>query len=438
MMRSLFAAVSGLRAHQTRMDVIGNNVANVNTPGFKSSRATFQEVFSQTLRGASSPSDISTTERGGMNPMQIGLGVTTGSIDINHNSGNLQPTSRMADVAIEGRGFFVVQDGSTHAYTRVGAFDTDGDGILVDSEGRKVLGWIPNPATGLLPPDKSASALNPIRIAIGSNMTAQATANIYWDKNLDAETALGVVKTVPITIFDSLGVEHTLEIIMDRADDGGAPPAAVANTWDWSVEVDGNPATTLGAGRVVFNPDGTLLEVQQDTDPGLPVVWGAWANPSFTYDLTNGANDLNVALHFDSVTQVAGPSSLDAGMVDGWPTGTLESYTFDSKGIISGFYSNGQTRTLGQIAVANFANPGGLQKSGKSLFVDSNNSGTPDIGEAGMAGRGTVAPSSLEMSNVDLAEEFTQMIITQRGFQANSRIITVSDELLQELVSLKR
>jgi flagellar hook protein FlgE len=433
MMRSLFAAVSGLRAHQTRMDVIGNNVANVNTPGFKSSRATFQEVFSQTLRGASSPSDVSMTERGGMNPMQIGLGVTTGSIDVNHNSGNLQPTSRMADVAIEGKGFFVVQDGSTHAYTRVGAFDTDGDGILVDSEGRKVLGWIPD-ATGTIPADKSATNLDPIRIAIGSNMPAKATANIWWDKNLDAETPLGVDKRVPISIYDSLGVEHTLEIILEKADDGGSPPNPIANTWNWSVEIDGNPATTMGQGRIVFNPDGTLQEVQQfdGTD------WVTWTTPGLTYDLTNGASDLSIALHFNSITQVAGASSLDAGMIDGWPTGTLESYTFDSKGVISGFYSNGQTRTLGQIAVANFANPGGLQKVGKSLFVDSNNSGPPDIGEAGVAGRGTIAPSSLEMSNVDLAEEFTQMIITQRGFQANSRIITVSDELLQELVNLKR
>jgi len=433
MMRSLFAAVSGLRAHQTRMDVIGNNVANVNTPGFKSSRATFQEVFSQTLRGASSPSDISMTERGGMNPMQIGLGVTTGSIDVNHNSGNLQPTARMADVAIEGKGFFVVQDGTTHAFTRVGAFDTDGDGILVDSEGRKVLGWIPD-AAGNLPADKTASSLSPIRIAIGSNMPARATANIWWDKNLDAQTPLGDEKVVPITIYDSLGVKHTLQIILSRADDGAVPPNPIVNTWDWRVEIDGNPATTLGEGRIVFNPDGTLQEVQQFDGTS----WVTWTNPSFTYDLTNGANDLDVTLHFDAVTQVAGPSSLDAGMIDGWPTGTLESYTFDSKGVISGFYSNGQTRMLGQIAVANFANPGGLQKAGKSLFVDTTHAGAPDIGEAGVAGRGTVAPSSLEMSNVDLAEEFTQMIITQRGFQANSRIITVSDELLQELVNLKR
>ena len=171
MMRSLFSAVSGLRTHQTRMDVIGNNVANVNTPGFKSSSVNFQEVFSQTLRGASSPSGTSTTERGGMNPMQVGLGVTVASINTNHNSGNLQPTSRMSDVAIEGKGFFVVQDGQGRAYTCVGAFDTDGDGVLVDAEGRKVLGWGLDPLTGTLPAQRTESGLEAIKIAIGQTWT---------------------------------------------------------------------------------------------------------------------------------------------------------------------------------------------------------------------------------------------------------------------------
>ncbi len=420
MMRSLFSAVSGLRTHQTRMDVIGNNVANVNTPGYKSSRVTFQEVFSQTLRGASSPSDLSMTERGGMNPMQIGLGVTTGSIDTNHTSGNLQPTSRMSDAAIEGKGFFVVQDGTTHAYTRVGAFDTDGDGVLVDSEGRKVLGWLPDAATGNLPADKTAVNLNPIRIAIGSNMAAQATDTIVWQKNLDAGAATGATKSVPVTVYDSQGAPHSITVTFTKA--------AAANTWTWAVtdtEADFVPAIEAGsAANLVFNTDGSFDNT---------------GNPFYDVTATHpGVANMHFTLDMRSITQVAGPSTADTASVNGHPTGTLESYTFDSKGIISGFFSNGQTKILGQIALANFANPGGLGKTGKNLFVESNNSGDADIGEPGTSGRGTVAPSSLEMSNVDLAEEFTQMIITQRGFQANSRIITVSDELLQELVSLKR
>jgi flagellar hook protein FlgE len=402
------------------MDVIGNNVANVNTTGYKSSRVTFQEVFSQTLRGASSPSDLSMTERGGMNPLQVGLGVTTASIDTNHVSGNLQPTSTMSDVAVEGKGFFVVQDGSTRAYTRVGAFATDGAGVLCDAEGRKILGWILDPATGLLPTEKTEALLSPIRIAIGSNMSAQATDTVVWQKNLDAQALAGTPKPVPVTVYDSQGAPHSATLTFTKL--------AAANTWSWAVnttEADLVLATEAGsAPNLVFNLDGSFNNTGNPfyhvtgTHPGV-------ANMHFTFDFT-------------AVTQVAGPSSVDPASVNGHPTGTLESYTFDSKGIISGFYSNGQTKTLGQIAVANFANPGGLQKRGKSLYVQSNNSGDADIGEAGISGRGTIAPCSLEMSNVDLAEEFTQMIITQRGFQANSRIITVSDELLQELVSLKR
>lgn len=416
MMRSLFSAVSGLRTHQTRMDVIGNNVANVNTPGFKSSRVTFQEVFSQTLRGASSPSDIDREARGGVNPMQVGLGVTTASIDTNHSSGNLQPTSRMTDVAIEGSGFFVVQDGSTPAFTRVGAFDTDGDGILVDSEGRKVLGWVADP-TGALPVDKSEDLLTPIRIAIGSNMPAQATTLIKWDKNLDAQAVEGTVKTCPVTVFDSQGATHAVTITFEKT--------ANPNEWTWTAS--GVPGIT-GDGVLTFDTNGALISAT-GTAGATP--------PTFSFTPV-GTATVTVELVFDSVTQVAGPSTVAAPVVNGCSTGTLESFTFDSKGVISGFYSNGQTRVLGQLAIANFANPGGLLKMGKSLYRQSNNSGAPDIGEAGTSGRGTVAPCSLEMSNVDLAEEFTQMIITQRGFQANSRIITVADELLQELVSLKR
>ncbi|HHY44383.1 MAG TPA: flagellar hook protein FlgE [Firmicutes bacterium] len=412
MMRSLFSAVSGLRTHQTRMDVIGNNVANVNTPGFKSSRVTFQEVFSQTLRGAGSPSGTDAGSRGGTNPMQVGLGVTVGSIDINHTSGNLQPTSRMTDVAIEGKGYFVVLESGQRAYTRVGAFGTDGDGVLVDPEGRKVLGWVVDPTTGELPAQRPENLLQPIQIALGSNMGAKATTNVGWYRNLNSEAPVGTTQQVPITVYDSQGGTHTLTIQFEKT---------AANEWSWEV-VSGHPDAVGDGGTITFDTQGRFQSVDTNT-----IAFG----PA-------GVDNITLTLDFSKVTQVAGPSTIDTDVIDGHPTGTLESFTFDSRGIITGFYSNGQTRILGQLAIASFPNPAGLQALGKNLYVESNNSGTADIGEAGTAGRGTIAPSSLEMSNVDLSEEFTQMIITQRGFQANSRIITVSDELLQELVNLKR
>ena len=411
MMRSLFSAVSGLRTHQTRMDVIGNNIANVNTPGYKSSRATFQEVFSQTLQGAGSPSGTSTTERGGTNPMQVGLGVDVASIDTIQTPGNLQPTGRSTDVAIEGNGFFVVLDGETKAYSRVGIFSTDGDGILVDYEGRKVLGWVAD-SSGNLPSDRTGDNLNPLSIQIGSNMPAKATGHVQWIKNLDANSVVGATKQSAVTVYDSLGSTQTILMKYEKTAD---------NEWSWSATYNGNE---IGSGNISFDTDGTV-DSSTNTTFSLDPVGGAAQNQSITMD-------------FSSLTQVAGPTTVESGAVDGWPTGTLESFSFDSSGVISGFYSNGKNLILGQIALASFRNPSGLIKLGNSLFIESNNSGRVEIGPAGTSGRGTVAPAALEMSNVDLAEEFTQMIITQRGFQANSRVITVSDELLQELVNLKR
>jgi len=413
MMRSLFSAVSGLRTHQTRMDVIGNNIANVNTLGYKASRVTFQEVFSQTLRGASSPTGLSLVERGGTNPQQVGLGVAIASIDTVQTPGNLQPTSRLTDVAIEGNGFFVLADGLRRVYTRVGNFSIDGDGVLVDYDGRKVLGWVAD-ASGNLPANRSEQNLSPITIAVGSNMPASATQNVTWAKNLDAEAPVATVLPVAVTIYDSLGATHTITIEFQKTD---------INQWQWQATVVTGGSNLNGSGSLTFGSDGSLQ------NPGLQTV---------TFQPDNGAAPVSIDMDFSAVTQVAGPSTVDAATVDGYPTGTLESFNFDATGTISGFFSNGKNLVLAQIALANFANPAGLTKMGKNLFVESNNSGIPDIGTAGTSGRGGVAPSSLEMSNVDLAEEFTQMIITQRGFQANSRVITVSDELLQELVGLKR
>ncbi|HOV65882.1 MAG TPA: flagellar hook-basal body complex protein, partial [Bacillota bacterium] len=292
-------------------------------------------------------------------------------------------------------------------------FSTDGDGILVDYEGRKVLGWVAD-YSGVLPTDRTGDNLTPLSIQIGSNMPAKATKNLQWIKNLDANSDVGATKQSAVTVYDSLGSTHTILMKFEKTSN--------TNEWSWTATYGNNQ---IGTGVIKFNPDGTLLSPT--------------AGATLTLDPTGGASQGQaITMDFSNLTQVAGPTTVESGAVDGWPTGTLESFSFDSSGVVSGFYSNGKNLVLGQIALANFRNPSGLIKLGNSLFIESNNSGRVEIGPAGTSGRGTVAPAALEMSNVDLAEEFTQMIITQRGFQANSRVITVSDELLQELVNLKR
>jgi flagellar hook protein FlgE len=409
MMRSLFSGVAGLRAHQTRMDVIGNNIANVNTVGFKSSRVTFQEIFSQTLKGAMAPSGTNRNALGGTNPMQIGLGVSTASIDTNHTPGSLQPTSNPTDLAIDGDGFFVVRAGSSYAYTRVGAFDLDGDGVLVNSQGQKVLGWAAD-SNGVLPP-RTEHNLEALRIEVGSRTTAEATDKIAFAKNLNSQDPIGTVKTIPVTVYDSQGSTHAITIEFTKTND---------NQWSWTAS---GTDVDAGGGTLVFDQAGLL-------DPSTSAT-SIELSPS-------GVDPISITVDFASVTQMAGPTDIDASSINGCTAGTLESFTFDASGTITGFYSNGKMRVIGQIALASFTNPRGLQRAGNNLFVETTNSGTFNLGEAGTEGRGTISGSALEMSNVDLAEEFTQMIVTQRGFQANSRVITVSDEMLQELVNMKR
>jgi len=404
MMRSMFMGVSGLRNHQTMMDVIGNNIANVNTIGFKSSRVTFQELFSQTLRGAVSPQD----GKGGINPMQIGSGVTISSIDTNHTQGSPQPTANIYDLAIDGNGFFILGGATPTAYSRAGNFSRDGNGYLTAQNGMYVYGWMAE-ADGTFT-TKDISSLTPLRIPIGQSVNPMATANISFAQNLQDGSA---AYSIPIEVFDSKGATHTVDFTFT--------PTGTANEWDWEATFGG---TSVGDGTITFNTDGTYDAVAGDT---------------ITIDMTAfGAEDIDATIDFSAMTQNAEETTLSADYIDGYPAGSLQSFTIGDSGEITGIYSNGLTRTIGQLAVAAFNNPSGLLKLGENMYTETTNSGLKQIGEPNTGGRGSILPSNLEMSNVDLAQEFTNMIITQRGFQANSRIITTSDEMLQELVNLKR
>ena len=387
------------------MDVIGNNIANVNTVGFKSSRVNFQEVFSQVIRGASSPAE----GRGGTNPQQVGLGMSVASIDTLHGQGNLQITSKMTDLAIQGNGFFVLEKGGQQLYTRAGAFDIDGEGYLINpADGALVMGW---PATAGVLPLQDISNLGPVRISPGQIVPAASTDALEFGQNLDSGAAVGDTQVTSVDVFDSLGTPHNLEMTFTKT---------AANTWDWSAEIDG---TAVGNGTLAFHPTGEL-----DAVTGGPL----------TYNPTTGADPMTMNIDLAAITQYDGESTATVTTRNGYVMGSLESFTIDATGTVTGVFSNGETMILAQVATASFANPAGLLNFGSGMYGESNNSGVRLLGQAGTGGRGRIAPGALEMSNVDLSQEFTNMIVTQRGFQANSRIITTSDEMLQELVNLKR
>ncbi|MBS4021285.1 MAG: flagellar hook protein FlgE [Dethiobacter sp.] len=620
MQRSLFTAISGLNNHQTKLDVIGNNIANVNTTAFKSGRVRFADILSQTLRGASAPQD----NRGGINPLQVGLGMQLAAIDNNHTQGNLQSTGRELDMAIQGNGFFIISDGRQNYFTRDGSFARGADGFLVSSSnGFRVMGWLAADA-GSIDISQPTGSLN---IPLGFKSEARATESMVFGGNLNASlkpmtaavatlragqaaedsvftvsvgdadggsfglavdgvnigpfpynadtadlalaieslgtpyagnvtvinsgadwsitfavdaigapvslefdadleaggvpggqvgdgattvtagsmavnelqqisvnnatggtftlshngqttapiahkaTAAGirtalegltginsgdvavsgaiggpwtveftgelagtdaaelVVNTaglqssfpLEIDIYDSLGNVHTLHIEFEKAG---------VNQWTWqSFLKDGESKLGSGSGTIVFNEQGSVASGEQGTFTLNPIPAGS---------ALVGSDPLSITLDFSALSQLVGGTDALLRQQDGFPMGILNAFNVGSTGIITGSYSNGMVVPLGQIALGRFENPEGLTKAGSNMFQPSANSGDVFIGTPGTQGRGKIETSTLEMSNVNIAFEFTEIITTSRAFQANSRIITSSDELLQEVVNLKR
>ncbi len=402
MLRSLFSGISGLRTHQTLMDVVSNNISNVNTTGFKASSTVFEDTLSQTLRSAGLPTD----NLGGLNPAQIGLGVQLAAITTNFRQGSAQSTGKSTDLMLQGDGFFIVDSGGQQAYTRAGAFNFDTNGTLVNAEGMKVQGW-PG-VNGVVNTD---GQLGDIVVPAGTMIPPTASSEVTVAGNISAVTApaLPTPLTLGSTVYDAAGVGHSLSIVLTP--NAGAYDVTVTDMTD--------PGSTATAGSVQFLPTGAY-------DPG-----------STSATLTT-ADGTVVNLDLAGVSNYGGPKSLAVTAVDGAAAGSLQQFQIDQDGTIIGVFSNQQKQALGKIALANFTNPSGLEKIGSTAFVETSNSGLPQIGTAGSGGRGTLLGASLEMSNVDLAQEFTNMIIAQRGFQANSRVITTSDQMLQELVDIKR
>lgn len=455
MMRSLFSAVSGLQNHQTRMDVIGNNVSNVNTNGFKKGRVTFQDILSQTYSGAAKPTD----DRGGINPRQVGLGMSIASIDTLMTQGSLQTTGKNTDLAITGEGFFVMKDGDNTFYTRAGNFMLDSEGTLVNAGGLRVQGWQAQTMENGDTLINNSAPVEDLEIPIGQKLDAQSTTFVTFQSNLNSTTDI-----MPENPTESEILENTHTTSIDIYDEYGTPLRMVmdfqredTNQWRATAtieDVDGNViegATVFGVNAedegitnefvLNFNPDGTIASVTDGSgyvdEEGELLLGLQYTNLDgeiMNFDLALGT----AGQVTESITQFASTSTTKANSQDGYGMGYLSSFVIDDSGTITGTYDNGEIRTLGQVALATFTNPGGLEKEGETMFVESNNSGLADIGAAGTKDKGTIYAGALEMSNVDLSETFTDMIVTERGFQANSRVVTTSDEMLTEILGLKR
>jgi flagellar hook protein FlgE len=420
-LRSMYAGVSGLRSHQAFMDVVGNNIANVNTTGYKSSTVLFQDLLSQTLRGASGPSN---GLAGGTNPAQVGLGVRLADISTNLAQGATQLTGRALDFAIQGDGYFIIDAAGTRAYTRAGSFNVDSHGQLVTPDGALVLGWQAD-QNGVINANATVGAL---RIPVGQTIAPITTSKVTVGGNLPADAAVGTTINSTITVYNSLGTQVPLRVEFTKVANG-------SGSVDWEVRTYSDTTQVSGPTALSFDLNGVLttgsLTVPASGLDGIAGTAGTWGGSGITLDFGTATDP-------DRLTGAAVQNSVAALRQDGSPIGALVGFSVGADGTISGVFSSGRTQALGQIAMANFANPAGLEKAGGSLLRATINSGEPMIGTPGSAGRGTLAGGSLEMSNVDLAQEFTNLISAQRGFQANSRIITASDELLQDLVNMKR
>lgn len=418
MIRSMFSGVTGLRNHQTFMDVVSNNIANINTTGFKAGRITFEDVLNQSLRGASAP----TATRGGINPAQVGLGSAMSGIDVYHGQGDLQPTGKQTDLAIQGDGYFILTDGVKDLFTRDGAFDVGSDGLLVaPSSGLRVRGWVAQP-------DGMVDAGQPpteIAIPFERMNPAVATTAVTLAGNLDARSDGAAPFQSVMVVYDSLGVPHNIELRFTKVDG--------ENAWDWE-------ASTLDPSIISFNPlaTGTITFDETGNAQTDPVGPEGIIELQFDNGAADMIGDLGVAVQMDTMTGFAQESTVNISAQDGHSAGSLTSFTVSRSGEVLGVFSNGFNQVLGQIALAKFSNPGGLVRVGNNSFQLSVNSGLPIVSAAGLGGLGQITSGSLEMSNSNLAQQFTNMIMAERGFQANSRVITTSDEMLQDLISLKR
>ena len=463
------------------MDVIGNNIANVNTTGFKSSRVTFADQLSQTLSGASKPADNGSI--GGTNPKQVGLGVGVASTDLLFTDASAQQTGKNTDLALSGNGLFVVKTNSGQFYTRDGNFVFDAKGnYVMHGNGAFVQGWKADGEGHV----NTASSLGNIQIVANATMPATASKEVVYSGNLNSATPTitgikdqngaavsspasisgtttsltltlsdgtqttvtepGTIYTtghsIPMTtiaeVYDSLGHSHEVLLAFEKIPGTTASPQS---KWEVKLaqttikESDGSTTTVaMSPQTIVFDHNGKFAS--GGSNATLTLTNGAGSSPATPPPV----NNMKVEVNYSGLTQYSGGNTQKADS-DGHASGTLKEVSVDASGKITGTYTNGLRRVEAQVAVAQFNNASGLTKMGGNLYAESNNSGRVKNGAVIKTASDfgcSITPSALEMSNVDIANEFSDMIITQRGFQSNSKIITVDDEMLETVIGMKR
>jgi flagellar hook protein FlgE len=405
--------LSGLDAASSALSVISNNLANLNTTGYKKQDATFKDLFYQTIG-----------DTGAGDPVQMGAGTAVSAISTKFTDGSLNTTGVDTDVAITGNGLFVTQNNGEQLFTRDGHFTTNTAGDLITQNGESVMGYAA--VNGVIPPGQ---ALSPIVLGQGLSSPPLATTNLQMTTNLNAAANVGDSFSTPISVYDSLGTSHVLTFQFTKT---------AANAWSYNATI---PAADVGAtgapvsvstGNLAFNGNGVL------TTPAANV------NGIAVNGLADGATNLTLSWNlYDAqnnplITQVASQSTTTGTSQDGYSSGTLLNFNIGSDGVIQGTFSNGKTTPVAQIALATFANEQGLMRTGDNDFTASLASGAPVIGTPKSGGRGTLTGGALEQSNVDIATEFANMIVSQRGFQANAKVVTTFDEITQNTIDLIR
>src|SRR6185437_8439647 len=426
------AAVSGIDANQTMLDEIGNNIANADTVGYKAGQVQFGDLLSEQIAGATAP----TGRAGGTNPVAVGSGVLVTSVGTDLTEGSLESTGNPNDVAIQGSGYLIVDKNGQQLYTRDGALTPDAAGNLT-VDGGLVMGWAAN-AAGVI---DTNTPLTPVAIPTGQTIGASATTELTLGGNLPAWNGVGTPPTVTVTTFayDSLGAVVPVTLTFT-----GVPGQADQWTLQGTVPDPAGGTDTLFAATaeptITFDPTtGEISGITGSTaGPAGSLHVAVGAMPA-GYDFPAGDTwsiDFPAAGSTGAVTQYDSPQTLVVEGQDGYPAGALEGYSIGTDGVITGTFSNGQTRAIAQLAMAGFANPGGLTDQGGGLFATTANSGQAQIGVAGTGVLGSLLGGQLEQSNVDLGTELTDLITAQEAYEANTKVVTTTAQAVQALETM--